>query len=127
MSRAATLHCPCLSRLTATTVSLEQSPAVCSMSDATCRYPSGSSDSTGRCHSMFHGLRHTFASLMSTHPGAAPKAVSKAIVRASVAFTMNTYSHILPGMQSEGSRLPNEVLPAGISGGRQFTPIQHQE
>ena len=61
----------------------------------------------------FHDLRHTFASL-TLQRGVAPKVISEALGHASVAFTMDTYSHILPGMQSNAMALLNEVLPAGV-------------
>ncbi|MDP2954529.1 MAG: site-specific integrase, partial [Chloroflexota bacterium] len=46
----------------------------------------------------FHDLRHTFASLMLLR-GAKPKVISEALGHSSVAFTMDTYSHIIGGMQ----------------------------
>ena len=60
----------------------------------------------------FHDLRHTFASLMLLQ-GAKPKVISEALGHASVAFTMDTYSHIIEGMQSDAMELLNEVLPEG--------------
>ena len=60
----------------------------------------------------FHDLRHTFASLMLLR-GAKPKVISEALGHASVAFTMDTYSHIIEGMQSEAMALLDEVLPPG--------------
>jgi len=57
-------------------------------------------------------LRHTFASLMLQH-GAKPKVISEALGHASVAFTMDVYSHIIEGMQSEAMALLDEVLPPG--------------
>jgi len=63
----------------------------------------------------FHDLRHTFASLMLLR-GAKPKVISEALGHASVAFTMDTYSHIIEGMQEDAMALLDEVLPAGIRG-----------
>jgi len=60
----------------------------------------------------FHDLRHTFASLMLLR-GAKPKVISEALGHASVAFTMDTYSHIIEGMQSDAMALLDEVLPEG--------------
>jgi integrase len=62
----------------------------------------------------FHDLRHTFASLMLLR-GAKPKVISEALGRASVAFTMDVYSHIIEGMQEDAMALLDEVLPAGVS------------
>lgn len=63
----------------------------------------------------FHDLRHTFASLMLLR-GVPAKVISEALGHASVAFTLQTYSHILPGMHSEAMALLDEVLPAAING-----------
>jgi len=62
----------------------------------------------------FHDLRHTFASLMLLR-GAKPKVISEALGHASVAFTMDIYSHIIEGMQEDAMALLDEVLPAGVS------------
>jgi len=63
----------------------------------------------------FHDLRHTFASLMLLR-GEKPKVISEALGHASVAFTMDTYSHIIEGMQEDAVALLDEVLPAGVNG-----------
>jgi len=75
----------------------------------------------------FHDLRHTFASLMLLR-GAKPKVISEALGHASVAFTMDTYSHIIEGMQSDAMALLDEVLPPGVNGAKnknnaKLTPI----
>jgi len=62
----------------------------------------------------FHDLRHTFASLMLLR-GAKPKVISEALGHSSVAFTMDTYSHIIEGMQEDAMALLDEVLPVGVS------------
>ena len=62
----------------------------------------------------FHDLRHPFASLMLLR-GAKPKVISEALGHASVAFTMDTYSHIIEGMQEDAMALLDEVLPSGIN------------
>ena len=61
----------------------------------------------------FHDLRHTFASIALLR-GAKPKVVSEALGHASVAFTMDTYSHIIQGMQEDAMALLDEVLPSGV-------------
>ncbi len=60
----------------------------------------------------FHDLRHTFASLMLLR-GAKPKVISEALGHSSVAFTMDTYSHVIAGMQEDAMALLDGVLPAG--------------
>ena len=62
----------------------------------------------------FHDLRHTFASLMLLR-GAKPKVISEALGHSSVAFTMDTYSHIIEGMQEDAMALLDEVLPPGVA------------
>jgi len=59
--------------------------------------------------------RHTFASIMLLY-GAKPMVISEALGHASVAFTMDVYSHIIDGMQSEAMALLDEVLPVGKNG-----------
>jgi integrase len=73
----------------------------------------------------FHDLRHTFASLMLLR-GAKPKVISEALGHASVAFTMDVYSHIISGMQEDAMALLDEVLPAGVctSNERQGQSVQ---
>jgi len=54
--------------------------------------------------------------------GAKPKVISEALGHASVAFTMDTYSHIISGMQEDAMALLDDVLPRGVvtaSGQRQ--------
>jgi len=60
----------------------------------------------------FHDLRHTFASLMLLR-GAKPKVISEALGHASVAFTMDVYSHIIEGMQEDAMALLDSALPYG--------------
>jgi integrase len=48
----------------------------------------------------FHDLRHTHVTHL-LREGVHPKIVSERLGHASVAFTMDTYSHILPDMQAE--------------------------
>jgi integrase len=60
----------------------------------------------------FHDLRHTFASLMFLR-GTKPKVISEALGHASVAFTMDVYSHIIEGMQDDAMMLLDGILPEG--------------
>ncbi|MFA5374471.1 MAG: site-specific integrase [Dehalococcoidia bacterium] len=61
----------------------------------------------------FHDLRHTFASLMLLR-GAQPKVISEALGHASVAFTMDVYSHTISGMQENAMALLDEIMPPGV-------------
>lgn len=57
----------------------------------------------------FHDLRHTFASLMLLG-GVNPKTVSEALGHASPAFTLQVYSHLLPGIQKAAMVRLDEVI-----------------
>ncbi len=46
--------------------------------------------------------------------GAKPKVIAEALGHASVAFTMDTYSHIISGVQEDMMALLDEVLPSGV-------------
>ena len=48
----------------------------------------------------FHDLRHTHATLMLIQ-GVHPKIVSERLGHATIAITLDTYSHVLPGLQKE--------------------------
>ncbi len=45
----------------------------------------------------FHGLRHTTATLL-LGKGVHPKIVQELLGHANVSITLDTYSHVLPGM-----------------------------
>lgn len=57
----------------------------------------------------FHDLRHTHATLM-LRQGIHPKIVSERLGHSSVAITLDTYSHILPGLQEAAARKFDEGL-----------------
>jgi len=57
----------------------------------------------------FHNLRHTFASLMLL-AGVHPKVVSEMLGHSGVAFTLDTYSHVIPTLQQAAMRRLDEVL-----------------
>lgn len=59
----------------------------------------------------FHDLRHTHASLM-LRAGVNPKVVSERLGHAGVAITLDTYSHVLPGLQREAAIKFQESLRA---------------
>lgn len=56
-----------------------------------------------------HDLRHTHASLM-LKAGIHPKIVSERLGHSSVAFTLDVYSHVAPGLQEAAARKFDEVL-----------------
>ncbi|HZI91443.1 MAG TPA: tyrosine-type recombinase/integrase, partial [Thermoleophilaceae bacterium] len=49
-----------------------------------------------------HDLRHTWATL-ALAAGVNPKVVSERLGHASVSFTLDTYSHVMPGMQQDAA------------------------
>ena len=57
----------------------------------------------------FHDLRHTCASLLF-QKNVHPKFVQELLGHASVAITLDTYSHLLPGMGSEAADAMANVL-----------------
>lgn len=61
----------------------------------------------------FHDLRHTFTSLMLLR-GVSVKVVSEVLGHASAAFTLDTYGHIIPGMDADAMGSLNEVLPDAV-------------
>ena len=60
-----------------------------------------------------HDLRHTHASLM-LQAGVHPKIVSERLGHASVAITLDTYSHVLPGLQENTAKQFSELLDGNI-------------
>jgi integrase len=57
----------------------------------------------------FHDLRHTCASLLF-QKNVHPKFVQELLGHASVAITLDTYSHMLPGMGGEAADAMGEAL-----------------
>jgi integrase len=62
------------------------------------RYSRGS----GLTPIRFHDLRHTHASL-ALQAGVPAKIVSERLGHATVAFTLDVYSHVIPGLQEEAA------------------------
>ncbi|MFP4636069.1 MAG: site-specific integrase, partial [Nitriliruptoraceae bacterium] len=72
-----------------------------------------------------HDLRHSHASLLLAS-GVNPKVASERLGHHSVAFTLDVYSHVVPGMQSEAAEriaglvlgddpVPNDDPPQDVS------------
>lgn len=62
----------------------------------------------------FHDLRHTHASLL-LKAGINPKIVSERLGHNSIEITLNTYSHVMPGLQKEAADKFEEMLKNGTS------------
>ena len=59
----------------------------------------------------FHDLRHTAATLMLAS-GVHPKIVAERLGHATIAVTLDTYSHVLPDMQRDAAKLLDAILRA---------------
>jgi integrase len=68
----------------------------------------------------FHDLRHCHATLLLRH-GVHPKIVQERLGHATPAFTLQVYSHVLPGLQAEAA----EVLGSRLLNGEGSSPGQH--
>ena len=66
----------------------------------------------GLPHLTLHGLRHAHATLLLT-AGEHPKVVSERLGHSSIAVTMDTYSHVLPGLQEAAARGLDQLLDSG--------------
>jgi len=71
----------------------------------------------GLAGTRFHDLRHTFASLMLL-AGIHPKIVSEMLGHSSVAFTLDTYSHVIRGLQQAAVKRLDEVLQPELRQGQ---------
>jgi hypothetical protein len=68
-----------------------------------------------------HELRHTHASFWLA-AGVHPKVVSERLGHSSVAFTLDTYAHVMPGMQSEAAPLFSDLVYAPPAEGAPTPP-----
>lgn len=90
--------------------------------DGTVRNPQGGSHAFDRAvarHGLrrirFHDLRHTHATLL-LKAGVNPKVVSERLGHSSVAFTLDTYAHVMPGMQPEAAEQFSDLVWGGEDG-----------
>ena len=63
----------------------------------------------GLPHIRFHDLRHTHATLL-LKAGIHPKIVSERLGHANIGITLDTYSHVLPGLQERAAKRFDEML-----------------
>ena len=63
----------------------------------------------GLSHIRFHDLRHTHATLL-LKAGIHPKIVSERLGHANIGITLDTYSHVLPGLQERAAERFDEIL-----------------
>ena len=57
----------------------------------------------------FHDLRHTCATLLLSR-NVHPKYVQELLGHANIAITLDTYSHVIPGMGDHAARAMEDVL-----------------
>ena len=67
-----------------------------------------------------YDLRHTAASL-ALAAGVAPKIISEQLGHANTAFTLDTYTHLLPHLQTEAAQRVETLL--GITSGAKKSPV----
>ena len=60
-----------------------------------------------------HDLRHTHATIMIKQ-GADPKTISERLGHSSVVITLDTYAHVLPGMQEAAALKFEEAINAAV-------------
>jgi len=63
----------------------------------------------------FHDLRHTHATQL-LQAGVHPKVVQERLGHASIGITLDTYSHVMPGMQEEAAKKIDAGLRAALAG-----------
>jgi len=68
----------------------------------------------GLGHLRFHDLRHAHATLM-LRQGIHPKIVSERLGHSGVGITLDTYSHVLPGLQAEAAAQLDRLFSAAAS------------
>jgi integrase len=66
----------------------------------------------GLPHLTLHGLRHAHATLLLSR-GIHPKVVSKRLGHSNIAVAMDTYSHVIPGIQEQAALALDEILSTG--------------
>lgn len=67
-------------------------------------------------HLRFHDLRHTHATQLLKE-GVHPKVVSERLGHSTVAITLDTYSHVLPGMQKDAVARLDTALRSALARG----------
>jgi len=72
-------------------------------------------DRAGLPRIRVHDLRHTTATVL-LEAGVHPKLVQHLLGHSTVALTLNTYSHVIPGLSGEAARTMDHLLTGGRSG-----------
>jgi integrase len=69
----------------------------------------------GLPHVRLHDLQHTHATLM-LRAGVHPKVVSERLGHAGIGITLDTYSHVLPGLQEAAAERFDKMLETSMPG-----------
>ncbi len=65
-------------------------------------------------HVRFHDLRHSHATQL-LRQGVHPKVVSERLGHSNIGITLDTYSHVLPGMQEQASALVDAAMRSAMA------------
>ena len=65
-----------------------------------------------------HDLRHTTATLLLSQ-GVHPRVVMETLGHSQISLTLDTYSHVLPSLQSDAAKRLDEPIGNGSQNGRQ--------
>jgi integrase len=76
----------------------------------------------GLSHIRLHDLRHTHATLM-LKAGVHPKIVSERLGHANIGITLDTYSHVLPGLQEAAAERFDRLLDEEAIGSNQGSNV----
>ncbi len=63
----------------------------------------------GLKHTRFHNVRHTFASML-LEAGEHPKVVQELLGHSKVSMTLDTYSHVIPGLKERAATRLNDMF-----------------
>ena len=80
----------------------------------------------GLLHVCLHDLRHTHATLM-LEAGVHPKAVSERLGHSSISTTLDTYAHVLPGIQEAAAQHFDDFLSARAIGNANVGKMSAEE
>lgn len=72
-----------------------------------------------------HDLRHTHGTLLIA-AGVPVKVVSERLGHATPTFTIETYQHVLPGMQADAARVFEQLIVPGVLPGTP-SPVEGRE
>jgi integrase len=65
-------------------------------------------------HGTFHGLRHSFATALLS-ANVHPAVVQSALGHSSITLTIDTYSHVMPGLEEAAARSIDDVLGDAVA------------